>query len=268
MLKLLENNFNVIQVAVPFGFNTVAMLEICKKYNVPVEENNGDMDRLRKSIKNGKTDIVVVASFPKLLPKDLVEMPPFGTINVHTAELPKYRGYHPLNWALIRDEKTAGVTVHYMDEGMDTGDILAQESIEILNNDDINSIKDKLTTIGASLLLATVKRIKEIGCKLEGKKQNESEVLFAPKRKEADGRIKRSQNSRDVFNLVRALKSPYPNAFGNNEKGEKIEFEESFLPSKCGEVLGKIKDYYVLGVGDGVVLLKTKNKLQVGEILK
>lgn len=268
LLKLLKNSLDVVQVVVPSGFDTKKMFEICKKYKVPVEENGDEIDRLRELIRNKKTDIIAVASFPKLFPKDLVDMPSLGTVNVHTAELPKYRGYHPLNWAIIRDEKTVGVTVHYMDEGMDTGDILAQESIEISNSDDINSIKDKLTTIGAQLLVKILKRMEKAGHRLEGIKQKESEVLFAPKRKEGDGRIKWSQNSRDVFNLVRALKSPYPNAFGKNEKGDKIEFEKSFLSKKYGEVLGKVKDYYIISVGDGVVLLKTKSKLRVGEILK
>lgn len=265
--ELLEQRFNVINVIVPINYNIEGMRQLCDKCNINLEEFQSNEILIGK-IETYKPDLMIIASFPKILPKNIIDYPKRGSINVHAGELPKYRGYHPINWAIIRDEKEVGVTVHYIDEEVDSGDILAQKVIPLRNRDDINSIRKALIRLGAKLLIKVVKRLSKHKKRIKGIKQEEGRATYAPRRRVEDGKIIWKNNTREIFNLVRALKSPYPNAFGFNQKGEKIEFKESFLPKKFGEILAKIKGYYLISIGDGVILLKTKKKLSVGEILK
>lgn len=262
-----DNGFIASSVVVPQDYNTEEMKGLCNLNNIPIVDFQS-AGHLLDMVETIKPDLIIIASFPKILPKKIIFYPKLGSINVHTGELPKYRGYHPLNWAIIRDEKRVGVTVHYVDEKVDSGDILAQETIVLKNEDSINTIKESLTQIGADLLVKVIKKIDKTGRKIKGKKQRESLTTYAPKRIADDGKINWQNNTRDIFNLIRALEIPYPNAFAFNDKGEKIEFEESYLSKTTGKVLAKIRDYYLINTGDGAILLKTKMKLRVGEILK
>lgn len=267
-LKALVNNgLTVSQVVAPENYEIEEMKILCKKHDIPII-NFRSADYLMNKIKKTNPNLIIIASFPKILPREIIFYPKFGTINVHTGELPKYRGYHPLNWAIIRDEKRVGVTVHYVGEKVDSGDILAQKTIVLKNEDTINTIKESLTRIGADLLVQVIKKIKKAGTKIKGKKQIESLATYAPKRIAEDGKINWQNNTRDIFNLIRALKTPYPNAFSFNKKGEKIEFKESYLYKITGKVLAKVRDHYLISTGDGVILLKTKYRLKMGEFLK
>lgn len=264
---LLKNKFCISTVLVPKDHETKKMYEIAKKHKLEIVEIYDHKVQLKNVVEKNSPDLLVIASFPKIISQEIINIPKIFTINVHTGALPKYRGYHPINWTLIRDEKFAGVTIHVVEEGMDSGDILSQKLITIENFDDINSIKNKLTTEGSILLLDVIKKIQNKE-KLNRIKQNDSEATYAPKRNPEDGKISWNSNSREIFNLIRALKAPYPNAFAYNSKNEKIEFRCSFLPKKAGKIIGKIINYYVVTTGDGVILVKSSKKLRVGEILK
>lgn len=265
---LIKNNLKPESVFLPRDYKVTKMVEICKKDHVKFFELNRDLNELEKRLKKVQPDLLIVASFPILLPQNILNIPRYGSINVHAGLLPKYRGYHPINWAIIKDEGEIGVTVHYIDEGMDTGDILAQESIEVKNTDDVITLRNKLTSIGASLLLKVVKNIRKEKRRILGKVQKNSEAIFAPRRFPNEGLIKWLHNSREIFNLIRALKTPYPNAFSFNSKGEKVEFRKSFISKIPGKILAKINDYYLISTGDGVILVKTNKVLRIGEILR
>ncbi len=242
LTALLKKSYKIKQVVVPTGYDTAGMFKIAKKHSLPVYEYQRDLQKLEEVARKVNPDLIIIASFPKLIPASIINMPKLGVINTHTGELPKYRGFHPLNWAIVRDEPRIGVTIQYIDEGMDTGDILAQGTVEMTNEDDILTIKEKTTTLGAELIVGVVDRIsKSPNKKVAGRQQRDSQALFAPKRTENDGKIKWSNNSRDIFNLVRALKTPYPNAFGLNKSKEKVSFAESYVPKVHGEVIGKLK---------------------------
>ncbi|QQG44090.1 MAG: methionyl-tRNA formyltransferase [Candidatus Roizmanbacteria bacterium] len=264
--ELLNNRFKIVSVIVPKNYDVKGIQQLCNRRNIDLEVYQSSQVLFTK-MKLIKPDLMIVASFPKIFPKNIIFYPQFGSINVHAGELPKYRGYHPLNWAIIRDEKQIGVTVHYLDEGMDSGDILLQKTIPLSNYDDINTVKKALVKLGAQLLVQVVKKISKVKKRLKGKKQNENNATYAPKRNKEDGKIIWENNAREIFNLVRALKSPYPNTFAFNRKKERVEFQESYLSNKVGEVLAKVKGYYLISVGDGVILLKTKKKLSIEEIL-
>lgn len=265
---LLKNKFDVVHALVPKGYETDGMFRIAKKFKVEISETDGTKSNLKKEILDAKPDLLIVASFHKLIDSEIINFSKYGSINVHTSALPKYRGYHPLNWAIIKGENTIGVTVHYIDSGADSGDILAQKIIPISNKDDINSVREKLTTIGAELLVDVVKKIDKKKARLIGTVQNHEEASYAPKRTPEEGKINWDKDTREIFNLIRALKSPYPNAFTSNKKREKIEIEESYVSKTPGKVLAKIDDYYLISTGDGVILVKTNSELEIDEILK
>jgi methionyl-tRNA formyltransferase len=216
-----------------------------------------------------KLDLICIASFPYLIPQSIINLPKFGVLNVHTAALPKYRGYHPINWALIKDEPTVGVTLHYVDHGMDTGDIIDQTTIAVTNADDINTLKRRLNDAGAVLLVKAVDRINRSRKKLVGREQADSQATFAPKRSAADGKVKWSNNTRDIFNLIRALKDPYPNAFSITSSGDTVLIKATLLHSQPGTVLAQLNHgYYVVTTGDGIIAIKTDKSLTVGDVLK
>src|SRR3954454_24320041 len=101
-------------------------------------------------------DLIVVAAYGQILPKSILDLPPFGCLNVHTSLLPKYRGAAPIQWAILQDEPETGVTIMKMDAGLDTGDILRQEPTPIDSEDNSETLHDRLARIGASLLVRTI----------------------------------------------------------------------------------------------------------------
>jgi len=262
--RLIQNKHRVLQVFLPEGYEVDSMIKICKLHHIKFDYLKKDWESLRKKFSELKPDLLVVASFPFLMPEDILNLPKFGAINVHAGELPKYRGYHPINWAIIKDESCLGVTVHYIDEGMDSGNIIAQDTVNLTNRDDVNSMRRKLTDLGAKLVVRAVNKIDKSKGNFRGIEQRDNQVLFAPKRNEVDGKIKWTNRSRDIFNLIRALHNPCPNAFGflNNEK---VLFQKSYVPNNPGEVIGIIKGFYVVTTGDGVIMLKTNHKLNIGD---
>jgi len=262
----LSKSYKIVKLISPEGFEIADLREATKINNVSFELSS-NVKKLKEEIIKYAPDLLVVVSYPKLIPADILNIPKFGAINVHTGALPKYRGYHPLNWALIKDEKQVGVTVHYLDKGMDSGNIIEQKNIIVSNYDDINTIKKRLSKEAPKILWRAIGKIIRSKGKYKGIQQSDADVIFAPKRSEEDSKISWENNTRDIFNKIRALKKPYPNAFSFNKYGKKIQFTESFICKDAGQVIDKIKDFYLISTGDGVILVKTKDKLNIGEKL-
>ncbi len=152
-------------------------------------------------------DLVVLVAFGQILPKEIIEGPPSGCINVHPSLLPKYRGAAPINWALIRGETKTGVTIMRMDEGVDSGDILRQEETDIGPDENYGGLHDRLARQGAELLLRTIEDIAQGRC--ERKRQDHSAATFAPRIKQADTVIHWENAGADIVNLIRGL-APSP----------------------------------------------------------
>ena len=114
-----------------------------------------------KEIKNLNPDLIVVVAYGKILPKEILDIPKLGCINVHASVLPKYRGAAPIQWAVINGEKITGVTTMYMDIGMDTGDMILTKETEIGEEETTGELWDRLSKIGGKLLIETVKQIKQ-----------------------------------------------------------------------------------------------------------
>lgn len=155
-------------------------------------------------------DLVVVAAFGQILPKDILERPRLGCINVHPSLLPRYRGAAPLNWAIIRGETRTGITIMQMDEGMDSGDMLLQEETAIGASETVGELHDRLAVRGAQLLMETIRRI--AAGTIRRIPQDPAAASFAPRLRKEDGLIRWEADARVIVRLVRGL-SPAPCAY-------------------------------------------------------
>lgn len=155
-------------------------------------------------------DLIVTAAFGQILPKAVLDLPRHGCINVHGSLLPKYRGGAPIQHAILNGETETGVTIMYMAEGLDTGDMLTRTAIPIADEDTAGTIFDKLSVAGADLLRNTLPNLLE--GKLTPVPQNEAEATIAPNIKRENERIDWSRPAADIFNQVRGL-NPWPVAY-------------------------------------------------------
>ena len=266
--EIIKSELDVSLAVVPKTNKNIDLIKLVKKNGISLFRFDNNLDCLRTEIYNLNPDLIVIASFTKVLPQEIIYLPKLGTINVHPGLLPNYRGAHPINWALINGEKQTGITIHYVDEKVDTGAIIIQKKIPIYGYDDINTLKNKLAILGGKLLIKTIKKIYEKKGYLSSKKQKTmTSIILAPKRIPEQGRIDWKKSSKDIINLIRALKSPLPNAF-TFKKNVKIEFYDYYLTKKPGEVLTKFKNFYLISTVDGIILLKTKNRLKIGDVLR
>ena len=157
-----------------------------------------------------RPDLIVVAAFGRILPKMILDLPPQGCVNVHASLLPKYRGAGPIQWAVINGERETGITTMLMDEGMDTGAILLQESVPIAADDTAGSLSVKLAAVGGRLLIETLRRLKE--GRLTPCPQDSGRASMAPLLKKEDGLLDWSLPAAAIVNRVRGL-SPWPGAY-------------------------------------------------------
>lgn len=211
-----------------------------------------------------KPDAIVVVAYGKILPKYVLDYPKYGCINLHGSLLPKYRGAAPMQRALIEGEKETGVTTMYMAEGLDTGDLLEVAKTDITEEDNFESIHDRLSEIGSSLLISTLSKLKD--GMIVPKKQDDSLATYAAKIENQDCRIDFSQGAYTVFNQVRGL-SPFPLAYcRHNGKMLKV-IDCRVLPDSdtllkahpnavCGEVLSLDKGCIAVKCNDGVLSVR------------
>ena len=173
-----------------------------------------------EKIKKLNPDIICVVAYGKLLPKEILEIPEMGCINVHASILPKYRGAAPIQWAILNGDKTTGVTTMYMDEGMDTGDIILKKEVEIEENETTGELWDKLSQIGGKLLVETLQQIEK---KKAPRKKQEKNFSMAPMLSKSMAKIDWNiQTAEEIKNLIRGL-NPIMGAYTYlNEKKIKI----------------------------------------------
>lgn len=154
-------------------------------------------------------DIIVVVAYGRIIPPALLKLPPFGCVNVHASLLPEYRGAAPIQWALINGEEKTGITTMLMDEGLDTGDILLREEIAVNEEDDAYTLARRLSQAGASLLIKTLKGLKD---KNISPVPQSGKASYAPPLKKENGRINWSLSARGISNLIRGT-FPWPGAY-------------------------------------------------------
>lgn len=177
-----------------------------------------------EQLKTLDADLFVVVAF-RILPKSVLEIPKIGSVNLHASLLPKYRGAAPIHWAIINGEMETGCTVFFLDEKVDTGNIILQESMPIAENETTGQLYERLRDMGAELLLKSIKIIESR--KYDLKKQEHSLATPAPKLFKEDCHIDFNKPSEQVHNKIRGL-SPFPTAWAN-WNGEKFNIYKSAL---------------------------------------
>ncbi|MCF7669317.1 MAG: methionyl-tRNA formyltransferase [Verrucomicrobia bacterium] len=202
-------------------------------------------------------DLIVVAAYGQIVPASVLSLPPYGCINVHASILPRHRGAAPIQWAILNGDQQTGVTIMKMDEGLDTGDILAVRKTPIHDSDDAQTLHDRLARLGAGLLVETIPGYVDGG--IIPKPQSESDASYARKIVKDDGRIDWEEPASKVKNQVRAL-TPWPGAFAfMPEDARRVyvkfwEVEEIDLAgSPAGTVVRAWHDDFIVTCGAGAL---------------
>ena len=207
-------------------------------------------------ILNKKPDIIITCAYGSIVPKVVLDYPSYGCINVHASLLPKYRGASPIVASILNGEKETGITIMYMDEGIDTGNIIMSRSIEIEDNDNSLSLSNKLSLLGANLLIDTLPKIFE-GENFDIPQDNE-EATYVGMLKREDEHIDFNSSVENIKNQVRAF-SPEPYAFINIDDTEykisEVEIKKCDV-SKIGIIVEVNKDSFGITAKDGIVYIK------------
>jgi methionyl-tRNA formyltransferase len=201
------------------SFTPVKQFAVERKIPVYQPEKLKGNEEFINQIKSLQPDLFVVVAF-RILPKEIIDIPKYGSFNLHGSNLPKYRGAAPIQWALINGEIETGLTTFKLAEKVDTGNIYLQEKVDILPDDNFGTLHDRMSELGARLVLETVNLIENENYIL--KKQDDSLSSPAPKITKETCEIDWNKSAEEIHNLVRGL-SPHPTAFFiYNEKIIKI----------------------------------------------
>ncbi len=249
--------------------------EYAEKLGIPIfQPAKIKTEEAVEKLKELDADIFVVAAYGQILSKEILNIPRYGCVNVHTSLLPKYRGSAPIQWAIIEGEKETGVTVMQMDEGMDTGDILFTETVPIEETDTGGSLHDKLADTGAKLIVKALDEI-EAG-NVHPVKQDDSQATYAKMLNKLLGYIRFDRSAEEIARLVRGL-NPWPSTYTKFQgKILKIWNAKALKESRReepGTVIRTDDDALYVSTADGVlkiteVQLEGKKRMQAGEFLR
>ncbi len=241
------------------GLSPPEIKKIALKHGIKVLQP----DKLRENpeifqiLRNLNPELGVVVAYGKIIPKEIIEIPRFGIVNLHFSLLPKLRGAAPLNWAIIRGEEKTGVSVFFINEKMDEGDIILQMEVGIGKRERVDQLTERLIPFGTSLLLSAIDLIEKGN--FERKPQDHSLATYAPKIKKEDGLIDWSKTSEEIDRLVRGLYR-WPGTFtywnGKILKiVETIPLEEKIYSKSPGEIISIRKEGIVVACGNNSSIL-------------
>lgn len=257
-LEALVERCNVVLVVTKEDALVGRKKELCaspvKKFavskNIPVVTPKSIKKEYEKVLEY-KPDIIITCAYGKIIPKELLDYPKYGCINIHASLLPKYRGSAPIQWALMNGEKETGITLMYMDEFMDTGDIIDKVVCEISDDDNIGTLFSKLSVLGRDILVKNLDNL--ISENVIRTKQNDEYATYAPMITREMEELDFNKNGRDIINKIRAF-SPNPlcrtYVFDEEIKIVKAHF------NKCNSEVNKIyfnKNELGIGCIDGIV---------------
>lgn len=262
VLEMLIENYNVVLVVTqpdkPVGRHQVLTPSPIKKvalaHTIPVFQPNKirvDYDEIKKV----EPDLIITCAYGQIIPKEVLDTPKIGCFNVHASLLPKYRGGAPIHKAIINGEKETGITVMYMDIGMDTGDMVAKKVLSIEATDNVGTLHEKLSKTGAHLLKETLPSI------LDGTNeripQQESEATYAYNIKREEEHLDFSKKGIDLINQIRGL-NPWPTASFMLEEKECKVLEATFVQKEIketGKIIDITKDALGISCADGIIYL-------------
>ena len=222
-----------------------------------------------------EADVCVVAAFGQIIPASILHMKKYGCINVHASLLPKYRGAAPIQWAVIDGEKESGVTIMQMDEGLDTGDMLAKAIVPLDEKETGGSLFDKLSEAGGRLCVETLAKLEK--GEITPEKQGESPTAYASMLDKKMGNIDWSKRAVVIERLVRGL-NPWPSAYTHLD-GKTLKIwacdvlPQSASKGESGEILEVTKDAIHVQTGDGILVLREiqlagKARMDAGAFLR
>lgn len=276
--KLIELNAQVVGVCTKenseFNSDFADLRPLCEKNKIPYKfTDNVNSEDNCDWIKSFNPDIIFCFGWSNLLKKDILTLAPMGVLGFHPSELPKNRGRHPLIWALALGLKKSASTFFFMNEGIDSGKILSQKRFDILENDDVQILYDKFTSI--ALL-----QIEEFLPQLQKKtyqtiKQTDETSNTWRRRTKIDGKIDFRMSSQAIYNLVRALSKPYVGAHVNYKEKEIIVWKVQIIDNKqvnieSGKVLDINEDKILVKTYDGAIEIihhEFKKLPNIGEYL-
>lgn len=276
LVALVENKFNVVGVFCkedkPKGrgmkLTPPPVKEYAEKHNIEVYQPNKvkNNPEVMEKIKQWNPNLIIVVAYGKILPPEILNYPKYGSINVHGSILPKYRGAAPIQWAVINGDTETGVTTMYMDEGMDTGDMITVSKVPIEKKDTYETVHDKLIVAGVKTLINDLETLIENDGKLNRTKQPDN-FTIAPMLSKDNSRIDFNDTADSICNLIRGT-NPFPGAWCKLDEertykvyeAERIDYEVD-TPAELGEIvaLNDKKNLFVVRCKDGYVnFLKLK----------
>lgn len=238
-----------------------------------LQPTNMKSDSFLETIKSLNPDLQIIVAF-RMMPERIWSYPHYGSINLHASLLPQYRGAAPIHWAIINGEKETGVTTFFLRHEIDTGDIIAQQSMRIEEQDTLGSLYEKLKRIGADLLLKTVLQIQE-GNVDSAPQMLKGELRHAPKITKSDSKIDWNKAARQVYDLVRGT-NPFPGAW-TELNGKKMKVHQVRVNEDGKLVPGQIETHdqteIEVGCSEGSVFLEVvqpenKRKMKVEDFLR
>ncbi|BBM35285.1 methionyl-tRNA formyltransferase [Pseudoleptotrichia goodfellowii] len=225
---------------------------------------------ITEKIREINPDLIVVVAYGKIIPKEIIDIPKYGIINVHSSLLPKYRGASPIHSAILNGDKETGVSIMYIEEELDAGDVILKEYCEITEDDTLGTLHDKLKELGATGLGKTLKLIESENVKTE--KQDDTKATFVKPISKEQAKIDWTDTKENVYNKIRGL-NPFPGAYTFNEKNENIkvykgEKTDKLYDGEFGEIVEIInKKGPVVKVRNGGIIL-TEVKFEGKKIQK
>ncbi len=275
--KIIEDKSIEVKFIVPRSDSQDKTLEkFSNQYNVDYFKlSNVNDEESLKIIESYDCDVLVSMSFNQIFKKKIIELTKYGIINCHAGKLPFYRGRNILNWVLINDEKEFGITVHFVDEGIDTGDIILQEVFPINESDNYKTLLEVAFEECARMIYEGIKRIQQENFTIRKQSEIHPIGMYCGRRGEGDERINWQDNSRNIHNFIRAICFPGPKA-QTYLGSEVITINSSSFISqapnyigKPGQVLSKTSEGYLVKTGDSFIeILEVSKKLKIGKVLK
>ncbi len=246
----------------------------------PETLKNGEAEEILKEI---SPEVIVVVAYGKILPKSILDIPKYGCVNGHASLLPKYRGASPIQWCIVCGETVTGVTTMYMNEGMDTGDILEQSEVKIGDDETAEELFERLSVVSAQLMVSTLEKLEK--GEITPLKQNEEEATYAPIIKKEMARIDFNKTAHEICCGVRGYYSwPCAYTFIDGKRLKVIKAHEGGKTGgRAAEVIGNEKEL-IIACGDGSSVVITQlqpegskqmsaeqylrgNKLEIGKII-
>lgn len=236
------------KIITPPPVKTFALSHNLKVYQ-PERIKSAETEELIKSL---NPDLIAVVAYGKIISKNTIETPKYGCINVHGSLLPKYRGAAPIQWSIINGDTVTGITTMFMDEGLDTGDILLQRKAFINENETSDELKNRLSVIGAELLIETIQKLEE--GTLERKPQDNAQATLSPPLDKINGQIYWGKSAREIHNLIRGANS-WPIAY-TTIMGKRFKIYKSKISNLRSNYPGKVVsvDPFVIGCGGNTSL--------------